>query len=145
MQANLTRTRYDMRPSNLKFPKSQKGGRLNPGIKIDSLKFGDYGLVANQPAIILASHLTSAQLAIKRIIKREGNLYFRIFTHTPVTKKPSEVRMGKGKGSVNHYIAKVQKGSIILEIKCSINQKDLSALSVAKSKLPLSSSIIMKE
>lgn len=135
-----------MKPSNLKYPKSQKGGRLNPGIKIDSLKFGNYGIVANQPAIILSSHLMSAQLAIKRIIKREGNLYIRIFTHTPVTKKPSEVRMGKGKGGVDHYIAKVQKGSIIFEIKCnlSIAQKALTALTVAQSKLPLSSSLIKK-
>ena len=134
-----------MKPSNLKFPKCQKGGRLNPGIKLDSLKFGEFGLVANQPAIILATHLASTQLAIKRIIKREGTLYNRIFPHTPVSKKPSEVRMGKGKGSVDHYIAKVQKGSIILEIKCNISQKAITALTVAKSKLPLSSSIIMKE
>ena len=134
-----------MKPSNLKYPKSQKGGRLNPGIKRDSLKYGEFGLVANQPAIILASHLNSTQLAIKRIIKREGELFIRIFTHTPVSKKPSEVRMGKGKGGVDHYIAKVQKGSIILEIKCNISQKAITALAVAKSKLPLSSSIIIKE
>jgi len=134
-----------MKPSNLKFPKSQKGGRLNPGIKLDNLIYGGYGIMANEPAIILAQHLTSAQLAIKRILKREGNLYFRIFPHTPVTKKPSEVRMGKGKGSVNHYIAKVQRGSIILEIKCAISQKAISALSVAKFKLPLSSSIIIRK
>ena len=133
-----------MKPSIVKYTKSQKGGRLNPGIKNDTLKFGDYGLVANQPAIILASHLISAQLAVKRIIKREGNLYFRIFPHTPVTKKPSEVRMGKGKGNVDHYIAKVQRGSIIIEIKCNIMQKAITALTVAKSKLPLSSSLIMK-
>jgi len=131
-----------MRPNNLKFPKSHKGGRLNPGIKTDFIKFGNIALVANQPAIILASQLTSVQLAIKRVLKKEGNLYFRIFPHTPVTKKPSEVRMGKGKGSVDHYVAKVQRGSIILEIKCSIYPKALSALYVAKSKLPLSSSII---
>ena len=134
-----------MKPSITKYTKCQKGGRLNPGIKNDTLKFGDYGIVANQPAIILSTHLISAQLAIKRIIKREGNLYFRVFPHTPVTKKPLEVRMGKGKGNVDHFIAKVQRGSIIIEIKCNISQKAITALTVAKSKLPLSSSIIMKE
>ena len=130
-----------MKPNNLKFPKSHKGGRLNPGIKLDTLKFGDFALVANQPAIILASHLNSIQLAIKRVLKKDGSLFFRIFPHTPVTKKPSEVRMGKGKGNVDHYIAKVQRGSIIVEIKSILATKAITALNVAKSKLQLSTSL----
>ena len=133
-----------MKPSNLKYPKSHRGGRLNPGIKYDSIKYGDVALVANQPAIIKASHLSSIGLTIKRAIKKEGNLYFRTFPHTPVTKKPLEVRMGKGKGSVNHYISKLQKGSIILEIKTLNITKALSALNVVKSKIPLSSTIIKR-
>lgn len=127
-----------MKPNFLKFPKSQKGGRLNPAIKFDLLKYGEFGLVACQPAIILASQLLSVQLAIKRVIKKDGSLFFRIFPHLPVTKKPSEVRMGKGKGNVDHYVAKVQRGSIILEIKSKNSPKALTALKVAKSKLPLS-------
>ena len=133
-----------MKPTNLKYPKSHKGGRLNPGIKIDSLIYGDVGIIANQPAIIKSSHLLSAELAIKRVLKKEGDIHFRIFPHTPVTKKPSEVRMGKGKGSVSHYVAKVQKGSVILEIKSNMLTKALSALSVAKSKLPLSTTLVTK-
>ena len=133
-----------MKPNNLKFPKSHKGGRLNPGIKLDTLKFGDFALVANQPAIILASHLNSIQLAIKRVLKKDGSLFFRIFPHTPVTKKPSEVRMGKGKGNVDHYIAKVQRGSIIVEIKSILAPKAITALNVAKSKLPLSTSLMKR-
>jgi large subunit ribosomal protein L16 len=126
-----------MKPNNFKFPKCHKGGRLNPAIKFDFLRYGQFALVACQPAIILASQLESVQLAIKRVIKKEGSLYFRIFPHTPVTKKPSEVRMGKGKGNVDHHVAKVQRGSIILEIKTNNSPKALTALKVAKSKLPL--------
>jgi large subunit ribosomal protein L16 len=131
-------------PNNLKFPKSHKGGRLNPGIKLDKLNQGNYGLVANEPGIILSAHILSVELAIKRVIKKEGVVYLRVFPHTPVTKKPSEVRMGKGKGSVNHYVAKVQKGSIIMEIKTNVFTKALTALAVGKSKLPLSTSIIQR-
>lgn len=133
-----------MKPSNFKFTKSQKGGRFNPGIKLDSLKFGKFGLIAQEPGIILSQHISSIELAIKRTLKREGEINHRIFPHMPVTKKPSEVRMGKGKGSVDHYIAKVQKGSIIVEIKCNVAQKAIAALSIAKSKLPLYTSIITK-
>lgn len=134
-----------MKPNFLKFPKAQKGGRFNPGIKLDKLIFGDYGIVANEAGIIKSTHISTAQLAMKRQIKREGNIYNRVFPHLPVTKKPSEVRMGKGKGSVNHFITKVQKGSIIFEIKCSEYHKAFTALSIAKSKLPLSSSFIYKK
>jgi large subunit ribosomal protein L16 len=78
-------------------------------------------------------------------LKKEGVIFFRVFTHTPVTKKPLEVRMGKGKGSVDHYVAKVQKGSMILEIKSSLISKAYTALLVAKSKLPLFSTIVFKK
>jgi|LakMenEpi03Aug12_release.lakeMendotaPanAssembly.Ray.scaffolds.fasta_scaffold372039_2 large subunit ribosomal protein L16 len=134
-----------MRPNNLKYPKAHKGGRLNPGIKLDNLYLGDIGLIANEPAILKSSHLLSAELAIKRVLKKEGVIFFRVFTHTPVTKKPLEVRMGKGKGSVDHYVAKVQKGSMILEIKSSLISKAYTALLVAKSKLPLFSTIVFKK
>lgn len=132
-----------MKPTIFKFTKSHRGGRANPGIKYDKIQNGDIALIANQTAIIKGTHLTSIGLTIKRAIKKEGNLYYRIFPHTPVTKKPLEVRMGKGKGSVNHYISKVQRGSIILEIKTLNLTKALSTLNIIKSKLPLSSSIII--
>ncbi len=137
------------KPSNLKYAKSQKG-RLNFAIRLDRLCYGDFALMANQPARLNSSQLSAAILAIKRLLKKEGSPILRIFTHTPVTRKPSEVRMGKGKGPVSHYITKVQTGSILLEIR-SLSSVEagsasaslaISALKVAQSKLPLETSII---
>lgn len=139
------------KPSYLKYAKSQKG-RLNFAIKLDRLCYGDFALMANQPARLNSSQLAAAILAIKRLLKKEGSPILRLFTHTPVTQKPSEVRMGKGKGPVSHYITRVQTGSILIEIRSSVGASDtvnsaaaslaISALKVAQSKLPLETSII---
>lgn len=140
------------KPSNLKYAKSQKG-RLNFAIRLDRLCYGDFALMANQPARLNSSQLSAAILAIKRLLKKEGAPILRLFTHTPVSKKPSEVRMGKGKGPVSHYIAKVQTGSILIEIRSLSGGASetgtsasaslaISALKVAQSKLPLETSII---
>lgn len=126
-----------MKPTILKFPKSQKG-RLNFAIKYDSFFFGNYAIIANEPGLINNSQVAAALLAIKRNLQRDGKVYLRLFTHIPVTKKPLEVRMGKGKGSVNHYVTRVQKGSFLFEIKCNSSSKALTALTVAGSKLPIS-------
>ena len=134
-----------LKPKFTKYTKRQKG-RLNTAVKVDQLFFGSYGLRADQPAIINSSHLSAALFTLKRVLKKEGQPIIRIFPHTPVTKKPSEVRMGKGKGSVSHFIAKVQTGSILFEIKgegSGFYSKAIAALRVAKMKLPLSSSIIV--
>ena len=131
-----------MKPTNLKYTKSQKG-RLNHAIKLDHLCFGDYALIANQPARLNSAQLGAAILAIKRLLKKEGTPYLRVFPHTPVTQKPSEVRMGKGKGPVNHYITKVQTGSIIIEIRTAGETLAKAALKVAQSKLPLETAILV--
>ena len=143
------------KPSNLKYAKSQKG-RLNFAIRLDRLCYGDFALMANQPARLNSSQLSAAILAIKRLLKKEGSPILRLFTHTPVSRKPSEVRMGKGKGPVSHYITKVQTGSILIEIRSlsggiggaletgtsASASLAISALKVAQSKLPLETSII---
>ena len=132
-----------MKPSNLIFPKSQKGS-LNYSIKLDKFIFGNYALMALNSCRIKASHLEIIQLAIIRQLKKEGKLIFRVFPHTPVTKKPSEVRMGKGKGSVAFYSTKLQVGSFILEVLCLNKTKAIKALNIAASKLPLATKIITK-
>lgn len=129
-----------MKPKYLKYPKSQKG-QINYAIKYDSLKIGNYGIFANEPGLIKNNQISAVILAIKRLLKREGKVYLRIFPHIPVTKKPLEVRMGKGKGSVNHFMTRVQKGSYLVEIKTTNKLKALTALSIAQSKLSLSTSI----
>lgn len=133
------------KPQNLKYSKSQKG-RLNYAIKQDRLCHGDFALVAEQPARLNSAQLSAALLAIKRLLKKDGIPILRLFTHTPVTQKPSEVRMGKGKGPVSHFVTKVQTGSILVEIKATSLATAsaalaISALRVAQSKLPLHTSI----
>lgn len=131
-----------LKPKFTKYTKSHKG-RLNTAVKEDSLHFGTFGLKADEPAIIKSAHLSAALFSLKRVLKKDGQPIFRIFPHTPVTKKPSEVRMGKGKGTVSHFIAKVQTGSIIVEIRGEgIGAKAITALRVAKLKLPLSTTIV---
>jgi large subunit ribosomal protein L16 len=132
-----------MRPAN-KYAKSQKGG-MNVAIKTSRPVYGEFGLVANEPAILKGSQLGAAILALKRSLKKDGIPLLRVFTHTPVTKKPSEVRMGKGKGSVSHYITKIQRGAFILEVKMhtltpASAALALASLKIAQSKLPLSTS-----
>lgn len=143
-------TRPMQKPNNLKYSKSQKG-RLNVAIKLDRLCYGDFALMANESARLNSAQLSAAILAIKRLLKKDGTPLLRLFTHTPVTQKPSEVRMGKGKGPVSHYITKVQTGAIIVEIRSTSSGSAptsasaalaISALKVAQSKLPLETSII---
>ena len=137
------------KPANLKHAKAQKG-RLNVAVKLDKLCYGDFAIRANESARLNSSQLSAAILAIKRLLKKDGTPILRLFTHTPVTKKPSEVRMGKGKGAVSHYITKVQTGSILIEIISQAGYSGdsasaalaISALKVAQSKLPLETSII---
>lgn len=131
-----------LKPKFSKYTKSHKG-RLNSAVKYDHLHFGAFGLRADEPAILKSAHFSAALFSLKRVLKKDGLPIFRVFPHTPVTKKPSEVRMGKGKGSVSHFIAKVQTGSIIVEIRGEdIGAKAIAALRVAKMKLPLSTSIV---
>ena len=123
------------KPSNLKHAKSQKG-RLNFAIRLDRLCYGDFALMANQPARLNSSQLSAAILAIKRLLKKEGSPILRIFTHTPVTRKPSEVRMGKGKGSVEYWVAQIQPGKVLFEMEGVTRELAIEAFDLAKAKLP---------
>jgi len=106
-----------LRPKNQKYKKSQKGRLGKMSRPVANLEFGNFGLVSKNSAKITAKHIESCRLGVRRIIKREGEVFFRVFPHIPVTKKPSEVRMGKGKGSVDHFICRVSSNTVLLEIK----------------------------
>ena len=98
--------------------------------------YGEYAVISKETANLTSQQLNTAELAIKRKIKKDGSIYKRVFPHLPVTRKPAEVRMGKGKGSVTHYIARISPGSFIFELRTSNRFAAKSALSVAASKLP---------
>ena len=130
-----------LKPKNTKYKKYHKG-RMNFIQKKKEFCYGEYAIISKETANLSSSQLSTAELAIKRKIKKDGSIYKRVFPHLPVTKKPAEVRMGKGKGSVSHYIARISPGSFIFELKTTNKFLAKAALSVAASKLPFQTLLV---
>ena len=131
-----------LQPKKLKFKKLRKGKISKVNFKSNKLNFGLIGLKSLESGYITARQIEASRQAIMRRIKRNGKLWIRIFPHVPITKKPIEVRMGKGKGSVSYYSAKVSKGTVLFEL-CGINTNTaLSAFTTGKAKLPIKTKII---
>lgn len=131
-------------PKKMKFRKQFKGrikGRATTGAHI---AFGEYAIQALEPGRITSRQIEAARIAMTRHIKRGGQVWIKVFPDTPVTKKPAEVRQGKGKGSVDHYVAKVKPGRILYEISGIDRTIATEALARAKAKLPIKSRIIVK-
>ena len=131
-------------PKRTKFRKAHKG-RIHGDAKGGAfLNFGSYGMKALQPERITARQIEAARRAITRHIKRQGRVWIRIFPDVPVTKKPTEVRMGKGKGSVEFWAAKVKPGRIIFEIDGVSEEIAREALYKASAKLPIKTKFIKR-
>lgn len=131
-----------LQPKKTKYKKLRKG-KL-PRLKFNSnrLKFGTIGIKSIESGIINARQLESARQSINRKLKRKGKLWVKIFPHIPVTAKPTAVRMGKGKGGVDHWIAKISAGTILFEV-CGINTSlAKSALEIGSNKLSIKTKII---
>ena len=109
------------------------------------LHFGEYGLVANEGAWVTAQQIEAARIAMTRYMKRGGKVWINIFPHMPLTKKPLGVRQGKGKGSVEGYVAVVKKGKIMFEVGEVSEEIAREALRLASHKLPVTCKIIKKE
>lgn len=103
-------------PKKVKFRKRQKGRVRGKAQRGNSVAFGDFGLQAVGPARITARQIEAARMAVNRHVKRSGKLWIRIFPDTPVTSKPAETRMGKGKGNPEEWVALVQPGRVLYEI-----------------------------
>ena len=114
-------------PKRTKYRKAHKGRIHGDAKGGTSLNFGSYGMKALQPERITARQIEAARRAITRHIKRQGRVWIRIFPDLPVTKKPTEVRMGKGKGSVEFWAAKVKPGRIIFELDGAVSYTHLRA------------------
>ena len=135
-------------PKKFKFKKLQKGKKLNTVNKLNSiqkLNFGKLGLKSLNTGHMSAQHINSFRQTINKIIKKKGKLKINIFPNTPITKKPLEVRMGKGKGNVDRWIFKVRSGTILCEIEISSIILGLKALKLAQIKIPLKTKIIINE
>ena len=132
-------------PKRTKFRKLHKGrikGEAKGGF---DLNFGSFGLKAIEPERVTARQIESARRAMTRHMKRQGRVWIRIFPDTPVTQKPTEVRMGKGKGSVEYWAAKVKPGRVMFEIDGVSEPIAREALRLAAMKLPIKSRIVAKE
>ena len=131
-------------PKRTKFRKAHKG-RIHGLAKGGSqLNFGAFGLKATRPARITARQIEAARRAITRHLRRAGRVWIRIFPDTPVSSKPAEVRMGKGKGSPEFWVAKVKPGRIMFEIDGVSPEIAKTALELGSSKLPVLTKIITR-
>jgi large subunit ribosomal protein L16 len=132
-------------PKRTKFRKAFKG-RIHGQAKGGSdLNFGSYGLKTTEPERITARQIEAARRAMTRHMKRQGRVWIRIFPDLPVTKKPTEVRMGKGKGSVEFWAAKVKPGRIMFEIDGVSDAVAREALRLAAMKLPVKTRVVQRE
>ncbi len=131
-------------PAKTKYRKAQKGGKKILGFTSSghSLAYGSSGLKALEPGKLTSKQIESARKVITRYMKRTGKLWIMVFPHTPITKKPAEVRMGSGKGNVEYYVAKIKPGRIIFEVDGIEDAEARIALEKAAAKLPFKSKIV---
>ena len=126
-----------LQPKRTKFRKQHKGRNNGTAVRGSSVSFGEFGLKAITRGRLTARQIESARRTITRHVKRGGKIWIRIFPDKPITKKPLEVRMGKGKGSVEYWVAQVRPGTMLYEIQGVSEELAREAFTLAAAKLPL--------
>jgi large subunit ribosomal protein L16 len=132
-------------PSKPRYRKVQKGRVRGIARRGCNLAFGSYGLQATGAGWITARQIEAGRIAITRHVKRAGKIWIRIFPDKPITKKPLETRMGKGKGAVEEWVAPVQRGRILFELEGVSDVMAKAALELAAAKLPIQTQIVLRE
>lgn len=132
-------------PKRVKYRKQQRGRNRGLAHSGNSFAFGEYGLMALEPAWVTSRQIEAARRAITHHIKRGGKVWIRIFPDKPVTSKPAETRMGSGKGAVDHWVAVVKPGRIMFELGGVQSEVAHEALSLAAQKMPIKCKLIMRE
>ena len=133
-----------MQPARTKFRKQQKGRHKGKAYRGGDLAFGDYGLKVLESGRLTARQIEAGRIAMTRFIKRGGKIWLRLFPDKPVTKKPAETRMGKGKGAPDHWVAVVRPGKVLFEME-GVNATDAAeAMRLASHKLPLRTKFITR-
>jgi large subunit ribosomal protein L16 len=125
-----------LQPKRTKFRKQQKGRNRGLAHRGSSISFGDYGLKAIGRGRLTARQIEAARRALTRHVKRGGKIWIRVFPDKPITQKPLEVRQGKGKGSVEYWVAQIQPGKVLFEIEGVSEELAEEAFSLAAAKLP---------
>lgn len=124
-------------PKKIKYRKQQKGRMTGKALRGSTMSFGEYGLKAVQPGWITDRQIEAARIAMTRYVRRGGKIWIRIFPAKPVTKKPAETRMGKGKGAPTGWVAVVRPGTILYEMEGLPHDMAKEAMRLAANKLPL--------
>lgn len=126
-----------LQPKRQKYRKQHKGTNQGLAYKGSSISFGSFALKSMEFSRITSRQIEAARIALTRNMKREGKVWIRIFPDKPLTSKPAEVRMGKGKGAVDHYVCEVQPGRILFEIEGIPEELAYESLRLAAQKLPI--------
>jgi large subunit ribosomal protein L16 len=132
-------------PKKVKHRKQMRGRMRGKAIRGGTLSFGEYGLQALEPCWMTARQIEAGRIAITRHAKRKGKLWIRVFPWKPITKKPTEVRMGKGKGDPEFWVETVKPGRILYEIEGVSEQVAHRAMQLAANKLPIRTRIVSRE
>jgi len=132
-------------PSKVKYRKQQRGRMAGKAWRGSELTFGDYGLKAVECGYITDRQIEACRVAITRFIKRGGKVFRRLFPDKPVTKKPAETRMGKGKGAPDHWVAVIRPGKILFEMEGVTLADAKEAMRLASHKLPLKTRFVARD
>lgn len=133
-----------LQPKQTKFRKQFKGRNRGIATRGNKVSFGDFGLKAAERGRITSRQIEAARRAVSRHVKRGGKLWIRIFPDKPITKKPLEVRQGKGKGSVEYWVALVQPGKVLFEIEGIPEDLAKEAFTLAAAKLPIRTTFVLR-
>ena len=132
-------------PKKVQWRKGQKGRMRGMAYRGSDVSFGEYGLMATEPAKITSRQIEAARVAMTRYAKRGGNIWIRIFPDKPITQKPAETRMGKGKGNPEFWVAVVQPGRVLYEMDGVSEEVAREAFRLASNKLPLKTKFVVRE
>ena len=132
-------------PKRVKFRRVQRGRLKGKATRGNTVTYGDYGLMALEPAWITSAQIEAARIAMTRYIKRGGNVWTKIFPDKPITEKPAETRMGSGKGSPEYWVAVVKPGRVMFELGGVDEATAREALRLAANKLPIKCKFVKKE
>lgn len=133
-------------PKKTKYRKVRKGKNRGIATSGNNVSFGDYGLVSQDAERITSRQIESARQAMTRYIKRGGKVWIRIFPHTPVTRKPQDVKMGSGKGNPEFFVAKVKPGTVLFEMGRGVTEEQArEAMRLAGHKLPVRTKFVIRE
>ena len=131
-----------LEPKKVKFRRVHRGNRRGMSMRGNFVTFGSYGLKALEPGWVTARQIESSRIVISRVVRKIGKMWIRIFPDKPVTARPAETRMGKGKGSLDHWVALVKPGRILFEIDGVSKEEAVQAFRDAGHKLPMKTKLV---